>query len=1539
MIYTDLQQVLMSTSSLTYASYFSPEDQEYLQSNYTLLDFPFGQSKKDYIEVSVFAMDGTPISTSYFIPTGSYTNYSKSYYDVNNTYVTYSYSDFQSDLVVVGSQTQSVFLDVAQQINVMGIREGSYKVGIQLIRDIVGSSQDSKQRLFLKTISPSRTEITVVPTTLRSDTSNITNEEFYSFSNNKVIFKDVSDQILSGIGNPNIYNIYIDAVSSDPTGSSNLFSGYGFKTGVDVVNFLIDTYYGVNKGSRQSSGKISQNRILGIFDQFSNWMDQNLNEYATFQDIRDQYYSLCSFIIDKNLNGINGINPVSYGSIINFLQSIYYTMIFYPTITQVEASYVDYITGYFKNYLNFGDDRLFPIMNMKVIPSADPTQHDQLAIKLKDALPNDLVISNTLWIENIFASAPILQNIYYFSNPVIAINKLRGPNFNVKFQNEGNSTETLSLESLIGETGSLYNEILTKLNSHTSSLVLNTVDYRYFEKFVNFSTADLRLKAYTVKLNSIYQYNQDVATASGHLIENPNDQFYQNDLEQANTSLNAVIASFDGYEKFLYRNPTWYSIHTSVGSGGITSASLYDRNNRNSLINGLPAIIVEDPRNSDYVKFVGMVGHFFDNISIYIDQFTQKLDSAASPNRGISMDLVHNELVSLGWEPEISRENLPLILSSFSKSDFDTGSVLYNDLGAISENDRNKLIWKRILSNLPFIYKTKGTAASINALISCFGIPKNLIKIKEYGSIDYNPNTDDAGWFIFEENKYLPYFSGSGEYFQTPWTGSINSVEFDVNFDTDHTNNEGDILYLVNNKNNWTLGAVKDSGTIWGRLFFTISNGTGSLSTLVGPPVPLFDGTTYTVMLRKDYVGNSIDYPTEYEMLVRKSDGGRIVFSTGSSFVLSGSCNNIYESGSSICFGNYRSSSLESGRGEFWGNIDEIKLWEIPIDNNTFEEHALYRGGFNYSDPQTMVDKLLFRMSFNQPIDLYITSSLPNVSFRADFPTFSAVNFAPVTGLDPNYPECNIPDSSPIWPYQFTVEEYVIQSAKVSSYGSATLRSNKIAYFDQTLTAGLSSTARSTQQSIHNGTVDSNKIGIFFSPIDIENEGILKFFGAYDFGDLIGDPSDTYEKTYRRFEQFRQIYYDNGHGIIDYQTFMNLIKAYFDKAMFKYMQSIVPARSNLVEGLLIEPTLLERPKIQMKSVGVENITQFTCSVKLNEKVSAKSTEVVTGYIPIEIGGTSILNDVNQTFYKDAPDDHGFGLYAINGTLFYKNDYYRIDVMEYEKSYQTQRKYSAPTDKLNFSSKSIDLNGTVQTVSNSYYKLNLIRLPIVSEYEITASYAPDSSIHFNGYIDIPLSSSAGLVNSVITIPHTINGTVSGDIAGFRLNDPVIWHYGTLYSETPVSASFNIGSSVLYSGYFNIVNNQWFFAGYITINPGATYDMEFSTGHTTQSIYDYLRVNSTGELFTSTDQVRYRLEKSLEITPNNSRRLNGYFQTHYKHKRRVFSQKELNVFTNTYDQSGNPINGPSKWKRGSQTRKSTVDASTGNLDNSDPIQITA
>ena len=42
-------------------------------------------------------------------------------------------------------------------------------------------------------------------------------------------------------------------------------------------------------------------------------------------------------------------------------------------------------------------------------------------------------------------------------------------------------------------------------------------------------------------------------------------------------------------------------------------------------------------------------------------------------------------------------------------------------------------IWKRILKNLPFFLKTKGTRRAITGLLNCYGIPSSMLRAREYG--------------------------------------------------------------------------------------------------------------------------------------------------------------------------------------------------------------------------------------------------------------------------------------------------------------------------------------------------------------------------------------------------------------------------------------------------------------------------------------------------------------------------------------------------------------------------------------------------------------------------------------------------------------------------------------------------------------------------------------------------------------------------------------------------------------------------------------
>lgn len=1547
---SDIKYSVSSTSSLGYGSFLSEEDLKFYTEGKTSINFPFGQSDKDYVKFGVYDLEGNLISSSMIYSAGTNTPHTSAYYDVFNRYTEYSYLEYQSDWVLVGKETSSLFVDISREFNKLSISDGNYKLYVELGRNIIGDEKSNDNKLIIDTISTSRNEITLIPKTLKGTVSDI-NTEYDIFSKGQVQLKEVADDLSNAISSPEIYKVYTTTAIQDPSGSGYLKHYYSFKKDVDVVSFLTDLYYGVRKGSLRSNGQYAPNDILGIYDQFKNWMYQNYTKGYTFQDIKDYYYSLFVYIVDQELNRITNKKPDEYPQILEFLQKIYYNNIFFPKISSIEEKHNTDLSGYFKYYLNLPNGKSISIINRKVLTSVDPKFYDRLTLKLNEALPIDIELSTDVWISSDFAFSPIVQNVYFYTKPVIKTIPLRGPNFLIKIQNEGNSTEALSMQDLLEESGSLFKELDSKIKGKENQLI-DTTDYRSFENFVNFSSADLRVKAFEQKRDRIDELYNEIADIDIKLTANPNDTFYLKNKSDANSEIDSLESGMDGYEKFLYDNPIWYNEHTR-NFDGYTSASLYDRNNGNSLINSLPQFLIEDAdNNADYIKFVGMIGHFFDNISQAAKQYTEKNNISSSPNYGISLDIVGDMLESLGWDVEISKDNIPLILSSFSKKDFDPVSPLYEKAREFSEEERNQIIWKRILNTLPYIYKTKGTEASLNALISCFGVPKNIIKIKEYGGIQNVSDLTDKSLYIIEDVKYEPYFSGSGEYFKLNWTGSAQSLEFNFRFDPSKVNNEGEIFRLANCSDKWVVGVTKEKGRDWGSLFLSIS---GSVTrTVLTNRAPVFDGSSYHVMIRRNDLNPAFaattalnSYPTRYDLLLQKSEDDRITFYATASAFLSGSYNDTFEIGSYLYIGNYNQnvSSFGIDPEAFFGNIDDIRVWESPISDDKFTAHTLNRSGYDLDTPQSMVSESLYRISFERPIDLYdpvpYGVQLNNLAFRSDFPYFYAINFPEKIVSIEQTTLCD-PTIATEFPYQFTRKD-VRLTMNLPDYGSNKFRSNKINYVEQELATNLNAETRASYQTSELLSVDSNKLGIFFSPSEIQNMEIIKFFGDFPLGDLIGDPSDVYKRSYDKFEKFKQIFYDQGFGTIDYSFFMNIVRFYFDKAMFKYIKGIIPARAKLVDGILIEPSILERPKLEIKPLQRENIQQNVGSVDSTKGIFAANLGQHIGNTSLSMDtGTSLLNDVNHTFYDSDFSEFGFGVYSDNGLTYYNEKYYRCDVIKVKKKYSTFRTQVLDQNTLPAASNT-EFNREVETVEKYYDKVNLVGFPNVNSYPMTASMwavpavgESPTSIYFKGKTSFNIGYLGWMV-AVKTTPHTIEGTITGSI--FEKLSLTNQAYGKINSPINVFGLYDpkAGYSVIYDGLFNLDNdNNPTFEGSIYTNLytntqiGPEFYFTLTSASPSVSIFTEFIEKTSGPLFARLTQgVNYQKNISLASKPSSSLLLDGYFYTHYKYKKQQFSHKEINSF----DSTGRPL----KWKKGSQNKKTTVDPQTGLLNNSDPVEV--
>ena len=164
--------------------------------------------------------------------------------------------------------------------------------------------------------------------------------------------------------------------------------------------------------------------------------------------------------------------------------------------------------------------------------------------------------------------------------------------------------------------------------------------------------------------------------------------------------MTAIDSNFDGYESYLYNVSSsyisssigvfydasvpktgsgtfadpfvpvsssnvqftnWYgSVNTKLGQ--IYSASLYDTDNPNRLVNLLPDHVEEDIGNEQFLNFMDMVGQQFDELWLYTKNISEITDRQNDLSKGFSKDLVFKLAKSLGWDTQDGKDLLDLII-------------------------------------------------------------------------------------------------------------------------------------------------------------------------------------------------------------------------------------------------------------------------------------------------------------------------------------------------------------------------------------------------------------------------------------------------------------------------------------------------------------------------------------------------------------------------------------------------------------------------------------------------------------------------------------------------------------------------------------------------------------------------------------------------------------------------------------------------------------------------------------------------------------
>jgi hypothetical protein len=827
---------------------------------------------------------------------------------------------------------------------------------------------------------------------------------------------------------------------------------------------------------------------------------------------------------------------------------------------------------------------------------------NSLILKLYNPLPANVNNNSTFWITKLMAQ-PLIETIILNEQDDVKCPTIKGPNFNIELDyTKGTSTNFESLDNLIFSASvSSSNQLI---QTYLSSSIIDYADLNYqfvsgseylWDNFVHFSSATERVTNFVYKVQLIESYEQQILNAQTSSWVSSVES--KNQVDRYTSKKRQIIQGFDGFENFLYTSSSLYSANASTSltwpydnsirvsstSSVVTDwyndvielAGNYDDNNQNYLLNNIPSYISDSDENENFLLFMSMIGHHFDNIYYYTKSIEKNRGLGYKKEGGIADKLLFDTLKSFSWNPKNLGANSQLWNLVFGMDS--NGNVKESN----PAKQRTYEVWRRIVNNLPYLLKHKGTRRGVYALLSCYGIPSSNLSILEFGG----PEVTDVNKSKFTfDNVTTALKLNTSTSIKLDWNNTENNRKPDTIELFVKPSSAG--TWNVISGSGWSLTMSGSTNTNYGKLFFTYNGASTSTNTISSSTLPIFNGSFFGISVSRNTTGSDT-----LSLSVKQANKERTIFSETITASVSSASHN-WQNGSFVYIG--------SGVG-FSGSVDEFRFWSNPLNVDKFFEHVSFPEMTNGNSVSSSTEDLYLRLDFEYPKNLAVASSLINVAPRMYYLSGKDRNYYEGTTAYPMYstfPSASLSasvigaTSITTYPYQFeAIDRSVV--LEIPDVGSSRYSTNKVRFESQTLVSDLSSKHRSTKKSYDQSPVDSNRVGLFFSPTKELNIDIAKSVGGINLDNYIGNPGDRYSDKYTSLNSLRNYYFQRFKNR-DIYSYINLIKLY-EKSMFDDIKQILPARVKPTTGLLIEPHILERSKIkQTKPTGENN--QYTSSI-------------------------------------------------------------------------------------------------------------------------------------------------------------------------------------------------------------------------------------------------------------------------------------------------------------------------------------------------------
>ena len=298
-----------------------------------------------------------------------------------------------------------------------------------------------------------------------------------------------------------------------------------------------------------------------------------------------------------------------------------------------------------------------------------------------------------------------------------------------------------------------------------------------------------------------------------------------------------------------------------------------------------------------------MIGQHFDILYHYIKRLSKSKKTENKFENGIINDLMYEMLSSLGWDADLGLSSETLWEYAFGEHSDGT------EISSMSGKSRQEETWRRILNNLPYLYKHKGTKRAIHAALSIYGIPNSMLTIMEFGG-PKDTTTSKLVKYTYDDSTSALNINGSKK-LTLPlkvYNGSYPSA-VEMRVETNTKQNQ-----TILSSSGWSLDLNYTSGSNANLQLNVLSGSTNySAST---EDFPYFN-QDYTQLVVNRITGST----TTFEVHAKEGFQERIRNAVSASVTVGNS--NDWNSGSELIVGGDSS--------DFTGSIDEIRLWTTPL--------------------------------------------------------------------------------------------------------------------------------------------------------------------------------------------------------------------------------------------------------------------------------------------------------------------------------------------------------------------------------------------------------------------------------------------------------------------------------------------------------------------------------------------------------------------------------------------------------------------------------